>query len=741
VSRIRDEGVLVGLAEIGWSELRHAYGSAEDVPGLLRAVASGDAEAAKNAVHKLYGNIWHQGTVYEATAYAVPFLARLAAADMESEALAYLLGAIAESTDDAHLSEPGSARVAVAAQAGLLAPMLRSPDGQARMAVAWALAQSGPTEEVFPALRQQWDVEVVPSIRATLLRAMSVLDPTQGCRIAERVLATGAASERLVAALVCVSAGLPWTTEVSGAAAAWLAGGLDLDPSWWADQNDGPLACLLIELASRGDLGAAVQFSTECINLATGPKARADVAWAMDQFATRYRVSAPEIAAALVPAIADESSRRNALWLLGALDLVPLAGSGSFVALADALFVAADVRHHDPTADDALACLFDLGDPRAAGLLARDLPHRAGLLFTERFLEPSGRRAALEFDRSLLEAICNVLGAGDSDARGLLPGRPDHVRRGAVSRILKLLASWGPSAAPAVPQIIAILPSTPVDAAMALAAIGGPVPEAIEALRTAAGPTAQAFSYRIHTAGLLRDLTGDAGPLLEALKVGLDSERDRGHAARAARSIEDPPEWLVAALDQALAANGKNEQARAEAARTLCQYAGDTSAIVPTMTELLRPSPSRLGGPVGGYAVLEAACDLGPAAGPLIPELARFLDAPHFCPPAAEAILRAGLGDLRLSTLADHLVTTVGADGGRGHERALDLLREIRSLDHAAVSPSMLGRLRDVAERPSRVIRSGTDEGIIRGDEALRRMIRDFLVPAADLHTNAGRDD
>jgi hypothetical protein len=28
-------------------------------------------------VHELHGNIWHQGTVYEAPAYAVPFLARL----------------------------------------------------------------------------------------------------------------------------------------------------------------------------------------------------------------------------------------------------------------------------------------------------------------------------------------------------------------------------------------------------------------------------------------------------------------------------------------------------------------------------------------------------------------------------------------------------------------------------------------------------------------------------------------
>jgi hypothetical protein len=84
MSAVGDTGVLDGLAEIPWLDLAHAYGSAEDVPGLLRAIASGDAEAASNAVHELFGNIWHQGTVYAATEYAVPFLARMAAAGLAS---------------------------------------------------------------------------------------------------------------------------------------------------------------------------------------------------------------------------------------------------------------------------------------------------------------------------------------------------------------------------------------------------------------------------------------------------------------------------------------------------------------------------------------------------------------------------------------------------------------------------------------------------------------------------------
>lgn len=47
------------------------------MPGLLRAVASADEKSRKDAIYELYGNIWHQGTVYEATIYAVPFLIEL----------------------------------------------------------------------------------------------------------------------------------------------------------------------------------------------------------------------------------------------------------------------------------------------------------------------------------------------------------------------------------------------------------------------------------------------------------------------------------------------------------------------------------------------------------------------------------------------------------------------------------------------------------------------------------------
>jgi hypothetical protein len=62
--------MLNDLDAVDWSALEHAYGAADDVPALLRDLAGGSREALST----LYGNIWHQGTVYEATGHAVPFL-------------------------------------------------------------------------------------------------------------------------------------------------------------------------------------------------------------------------------------------------------------------------------------------------------------------------------------------------------------------------------------------------------------------------------------------------------------------------------------------------------------------------------------------------------------------------------------------------------------------------------------------------------------------------------------------
>lgn len=81
------------LHVVRWDELSHAYGTAGDVPALLYAVMVGTDPVRREAWWELWGNIHHQGTVYEATAWCSVYLAQLAADPGHPDrvnALAYL---------------------------------------------------------------------------------------------------------------------------------------------------------------------------------------------------------------------------------------------------------------------------------------------------------------------------------------------------------------------------------------------------------------------------------------------------------------------------------------------------------------------------------------------------------------------------------------------------------------------------------------------------------------------------
>jgi len=70
--------LLERVAAVRWSEFYHAYGPAADVPAQLAAVIAGDDATRAEAWWNLWGNILHQGTVYEATVPAVPVLLAIA---------------------------------------------------------------------------------------------------------------------------------------------------------------------------------------------------------------------------------------------------------------------------------------------------------------------------------------------------------------------------------------------------------------------------------------------------------------------------------------------------------------------------------------------------------------------------------------------------------------------------------------------------------------------------------------
>lgn len=69
--------MLEGLEDVPWAKLRHAQGPADDVPDLIRDLASAQNEPRARAQYDLYATLWSHGTVCEATPAAIPFLIAL----------------------------------------------------------------------------------------------------------------------------------------------------------------------------------------------------------------------------------------------------------------------------------------------------------------------------------------------------------------------------------------------------------------------------------------------------------------------------------------------------------------------------------------------------------------------------------------------------------------------------------------------------------------------------------------
>ncbi|WP_157641434.1 HEAT repeat domain-containing protein [Longispora albida] len=102
------DGMLRGLDDVDWAGLQHAYGSAGDVPVQIRALLSAEQKVRDRAIWELNGNIFHQGTRYEATPHAVPFLLEVLAwpgCECRAE-LIVLLASIAIGYEEAWLPEP-----------------------------------------------------------------------------------------------------------------------------------------------------------------------------------------------------------------------------------------------------------------------------------------------------------------------------------------------------------------------------------------------------------------------------------------------------------------------------------------------------------------------------------------------------------------------------------------------------------------------------------------------------------
>jgi hypothetical protein len=94
--------MLEGLDTIDWTSLTHAHGAATNVPDLLRSLLSEDGNVRQEAIADLHEMIWHQGSVYPASAAAIPFLYELLThPDVQDKGgIVSLLGSIATGEGD-----------------------------------------------------------------------------------------------------------------------------------------------------------------------------------------------------------------------------------------------------------------------------------------------------------------------------------------------------------------------------------------------------------------------------------------------------------------------------------------------------------------------------------------------------------------------------------------------------------------------------------------------------------------
>jgi hypothetical protein len=198
--------MLDDIDAVPWANLRHAFGAATDLPARIRALAAKDRDERQAALKELFARLVHQGSVFDATPRAVPFLFELLADESTPDKnwLAFLLSSIAdgkgyialhldlgETLWRKILAERGTtlereleheARVIqdvqreVGQQAELLVPYLNDGQSEIRAAVARSLGgQAAHAAELLPALEAREARETATDARDALRLALARL--------------------------------------------------------------------------------------------------------------------------------------------------------------------------------------------------------------------------------------------------------------------------------------------------------------------------------------------------------------------------------------------------------------------------------------------------------------------------------------------------------------------------------------------------------------------------------------
>ncbi|MFJ8013778.1 hypothetical protein [Streptomyces sp. NPDC096339] len=594
------------LDDVPWHTLTHAYGSAEDVPELIRALYQDDQETVDEAIYELYGNIHHQGTVYPASAPAVPFLAHAVRhAPGNRDHLLMLLATLADHApgDIESPHWPGSSVAAICTELARvlpdLLPCLEDADRGVRRAVLRVIAAVAgllPAElraEVLARVDVLYATDPVAAVRADAM----VVRARSGGSEAE-ALESPLPEVRLAAAVLAAErSGPPYAPRL---VEILTEDGADPDPgddhfSWPGSTSQDQH---LTELLSQ-DPDAALTVAAGWIAAGdTGSRG----SWIAQQIMETWRGREPEALDLLLAALPHRGDANTLAYGLSTIGRWIRHIPEPSAELREALYEYARTGQEESVAGSALLALTHSRDPRALDLALDPALHRSDaqtLQAVAQFFPEVGDR--------LIPAIRSALAAGaaGNDAIHLV---------GALER-------FGPAAGQAQPELLDCLRTGrgAIVAARLLGLVGTPNPETTTALLKAVESAdaslsiAAAVAYHRHT--------GEAGPALRTFETLLATAKGPAHWYLACLTpLGGAAAPLLPTIEQLLTA--RYDWTRMAAAEAHQAITGSPDRAVPVLAELVSASPV-------GLSALKALAAIGEIPEDLRPTLRAFAFSPH----------------------------------------------------------------------------------------------------------------
>lgn len=599
-----------GLDSVDWAGLEHNYGSAQDVPGLLRRCAGSDRRDAEEAADDLLNLLFHQGGwICPAAPAALPFLLRLGArADVLCRRslleLVSVLAAEAGRVAEKYLA-PGWAAAWERALPEVLT-LLAAPEAEVRRAAADILADCpSPGEPILPALLERWRTESDLATRLDLVVALGAASRREpaGPRAAEAVELLDALLDdpEPQLRLAAVRSTAPRDPGLAERRVDLLLAAVR-DPGAEVWQHTSALG-VGVQAVQRwaGTLLAdsPAAYTTYVLGLLAGPpRSRTDrtggasltdeqLIGALAQageLLRRWRSPVGE----LLPAVAARLDDPNIEVRFRATELLACSGHAAAVH-ADAVAGLVDdtgrrgTRKGETVADASLWALARMNDARCVPGLVERL---AGAPST---FSKYGIHAGGKHHFPSLPALHEVLALLPDHVVPLLPAV--CVRLGATrdehesARLCEVLAAWGPEARAAVPQLVALLERGDgwVAAATALGGIGvedAGARELLLARSTADDANAPLAAWAYWRTG------GQPERALEIL--GPAATRD-GHRHPHLRKLADLGPHAAGLADPLRAlARSDDEWTSIEAAHALWAATGETEIPVPALLRAAR---------------------------------------------------------------------------------------------------------------------------------------------------------